>query len=192
MNCQEFWNSMPELAEPANCEHLEYCAVCAARLRSQRELHSGLRALAGLMGPIAAPARVESRLRIAFRAHTRMPPYAPEGVSSRRRWAPILTWAAAAAVVFGLAITLARVQRPEPAAQALEGDPLAADSGFIALPNTEQIGPNEDINLVRVELPRSAMIALGFAADAGRASELVQADLMLGDDGLARAVRFLD
>jgi hypothetical protein len=206
MNCQEFWNSMPELAEPASLagsEHLDYCAACAARLRGQRALQSRLRALAGLMGPIAAPARVESGLRMAFRAHAGIEPYRPASASSRRRWAPILTWAAAAAVVFGLAISLARVQRPELLVLSrdieppmTEGDAPAADSGFIALPNAEQIGPNEDINLVRVELPRSAMIALGFAVGAGRApgpvSELVQADVMLGDDGLARAVRFLD
>ena len=48
------------------------------------------------------------------------------------------------------------------------------------------------MNLVRVELPRSSMIALGFAFRAERESETVEADVMLGGDGVARAVRFLD
>jgi hypothetical protein len=48
------------------------------------------------------------------------------------------------------------------------------------------------VNLVRVAVPRSAMIALGFDVSTDRAEELVQADVMLGSNGVARAVRFLD
>ena len=36
------------------------------------------------------------------------------------------------------------------------------------------------------------MIELGFAVSAERAAERVEAEVMLGPDGLARAVRFLD
>ena len=50
----------------------------------------------------------------------------------------------------------------------------------------------DDVNLVRVEVPRSAMIALGLDVSADRAEELVEADVMLGSNGIARAVRFLD
>ena len=45
---------------------------------------------------------------------------------------------------------------------------------------------------MRVEVPRSTMMALGIAVSADRAGEPVQAEVMLGSDGLARAVRFLD
>jgi hypothetical protein len=48
------------------------------------------------------------------------------------------------------------------------------------------------VNVVRVEMPRSAMLALGLEVSPERASELVAADVMLGPDGLARAVKFLD
>jgi hypothetical protein len=36
------------------------------------------------------------------------------------------------------------------------------------------------------------MIALGYPVAADRGAELVEADVVLGSDGLARAVRFLD
>jgi hypothetical protein len=36
------------------------------------------------------------------------------------------------------------------------------------------------------------MIALGLEVSPERASEMVEADVMLGPDGLARAVRFVD
>jgi hypothetical protein len=60
------------------------------------------------------------------------------------------------------------------------------------LPNAARIEPNEDLNVVRVEVPRSAMIALGYAVSEDRASESVEAEVVLGPDGLARAVRFLE
>jgi hypothetical protein len=36
------------------------------------------------------------------------------------------------------------------------------------------------------------MIALGYPVAADQGEEMVQADVVLGSDGLARAVRFLD
>jgi hypothetical protein len=204
MNCQEFWNTMPELADrPAPLErHLEQCTACAARLRSQSALQAGLRAVAGQMSQLGAPARVESRLRTAFRAHHGIPAYAPARPSlwklPRRR--PILRWATAAVAVIGLAVFL--VRQPEQIATdgetdgetdgVINGNAAVANSGFIALPNAAEIGPNEDVNMVRVEVPRSAMIALGFEVNPEQVWQPVQADVMLGADGLARAVRFLN
>ena len=63
---------------------------------------------------------------------------------------------------------------------------------FIPLPNAEQVGENDDVNVVRMEVPRSAMLAVGLPVSLGRESELVEADVMLGSDGLARAVRFVN
>ncbi len=213
MNCQEFWNTMPELAdqrEPLE-QHSKHCAACAARLRSQQTLKAALRAVSGQMSHIGAPVRVESRLRAEFRAHHGTPLHAPVGM----HWAPAVTWATAAAVVIGLALFLVRIRQAEtPNAPAIEmamagtpaliaadagadsdntdGDNKAANNGFIALPNAAAIGPNEDVNMVRVEVPRSAMIALGFEVNPEQAWQPVEADVMLGADGLARAVRFLN
>jgi hypothetical protein len=194
MNCQEFWNTMPELAEERLELHLAECPACAVRLKSQRALKAGLRAVAGQMSQAGAPARVELRLRAAFRARNGIPAYAP--VRPR-----ILTWAAAAAAVIGLAMFLVRDRQPAMTQPAMTQMAMAAipaqiesdsDNDFIALPNAAEIGPNEDVNMVRVEVPRSAMIALGFEVRPEQAWQPVQADVMLGADGLARAVRFLD
>lgn len=45
--------------------------------------------------------------------------------------------------------------------------------------------------VVRVEMPRSAMLALGLPIDTEPTSELVKADVLVGDDGLALAIRFV-
>lgn len=45
--------------------------------------------------------------------------------------------------------------------------------------------------LVRVELPRSALVSMGLPLNVESSSERVKADVLLGEDGLARAIRFV-
>jgi hypothetical protein len=45
--------------------------------------------------------------------------------------------------------------------------------------------------LVRVELPRSAMASFGLPVNLDRANERVKADVLVGSDGQARAIRFV-
>jgi hypothetical protein len=45
--------------------------------------------------------------------------------------------------------------------------------------------------VVRIQLPRSALAQFGVAVSPERADELVKADVVLGDDGLARAIRLI-
>ncbi len=45
--------------------------------------------------------------------------------------------------------------------------------------------------VVRVQIPRLALVSLGVPINVERAGELVQADIVIGDDGLARAIRFI-
>jgi hypothetical protein len=45
--------------------------------------------------------------------------------------------------------------------------------------------------MVRVELPRSAMASFGLPVNMDRADQRVKADVLLGADGLARAIRFV-
>jgi hypothetical protein len=49
----------------------------------------------------------------------------------------------------------------------------------------------DDGQVVRVELPRSALQSFGLPVNAERAGERVKADVLLGHDGVARAIRFV-
>jgi hypothetical protein len=52
--------------------------------------------------------------------------------------------------------------------------------------------PLEGGQLVRVQLPRAALASLGLPLNAERGhEERVSADVLLGNDGLARAIRFV-
>jgi hypothetical protein len=62
---------------------------------------------------------------------------------------------------------------------------------FFALVDEEQLDSLESLQVVRVELPGSALLAVGLPVDASMASEPVKADVVLGHDGLARAIRFV-
>jgi hypothetical protein len=194
MTCQEFWNA---IAEPGGVEterHVAECSACAARMNRHRELEAGLYAVAAADRRMEAPTRVEARLRAAFRRQTES-----DGRAPSRRWVPVVTWAAGIAATFALAVFLVRGGQPEavqttahPSIELALVEQTDAD-GFIPLPNSAGLtADGDDVNLVRVAVPRSAMMALGLDVSADRAEELVEADVMLGSNGIARAVRFLD
>jgi hypothetical protein len=79
----------------------------------------------------------------------------------------------------------------EAPADQVDEDSYGAESDFIPVPNAARIEPNEDVHLVRVEATRSAMMALGIVVGAENASDTVVADVVLGSDGMARAVRLV-
>lgn len=204
MNCQEFWERMPELSNQLlteESEHLARCASCAGVWQRQRTLASGIRRLSEDLRGVEAPERVKNGLVAAFRSQSRR----RREMSPRTLWVPLFAGVAAAAL---LAVGLLLIQDRPPESPRrtstskieLAANPVpsaaddeAADSdGFIPLPNAEKIAPDESVNVVRVEVPRSAMLAVGLTVSAEQSSELVEADVKLGADGLARAVRFVN
>lgn len=62
---------------------------------------------------------------------------------------------------------------------------------FIPLMQAGPYAQAEDGHLVRVELPRSALASFGLPINAEAASDRVKADVLLGQDGIARAIRFI-
>jgi hypothetical protein len=53
------------------------------------------------------------------------------------------------------------------------------------------LNPQDGGELVRVELSRSAMLSLGLPVNMDRFGQSVKADVLLGPDGFARAIRFV-
>jgi hypothetical protein len=69
--------------------------------------------------------------------------------------------------------------------------PPAETVDFVALPSAPPIDTAEGGSIVRVTLPRSAMRSFGIAVDELDSPDRVTADVMVGSDGMARAVRFV-
>lgn len=62
---------------------------------------------------------------------------------------------------------------------------------FMPLGNADYSASVDAGQVVRVELPRSALASIGLPVSADRASERIKADVLVGEDGLARAIRFV-
>jgi hypothetical protein len=62
---------------------------------------------------------------------------------------------------------------------------------FLPLTYGGNLSQLDDGQVVRVELPRSALQSFGLPMNAERAGERVKADVLLGHDGVARAIRFV-
>jgi len=129
--------------------------------------------------PPADPAR-EAALLAAFDAHR----------ARRRQRLSFPAWAAAAAlVVITVSLNWIVVQPPK-AIQPAAPDAPADLSGFVAWPGSSAWPPLESGSLMRVELPVSLLPTLGLSAPSSAAG-LVPADIVVGQDGLARAVRLV-
>jgi hypothetical protein len=63
--------------------------------------------------------------------------------------------------------------------------------GFVALPYSQSGVPLENPVIVRMDIKVSELGAFGVQANATGGVERVRADLLVGQDGVARAVRFV-
>ena len=78
--------------------------------------------------------------------------------------------------------------RPNESGSFHEGEVASA---FVPLGYMSPSSMQDGGQIVRVELPRSAMVNLGFTVNMDRYNERVKADVLVGNDGLARAIRFV-
>jgi hypothetical protein len=156
-------------------------------------------------GPQEAPPSVELTLRAKFR--------------KRKRKRTLTRWTAAIAAVFLVVVFAPRpkpVSGPKPRlahiavpdiapiahpvrdvvvsnrrAGKRRAAPVEVATRFYPLQDASTLPPFEYGTLVRVQLPRSALRAVGLPVNEDRISERISADVLLGQDGLARAVRFV-
>ncbi len=174
MNCSEF----RELGR--DDAHLADCAACRAWLEAERRLDSAFAALRS--GPMdgAPSAGVESAVLSAFRREA--------GNGKRRRW---MVWAfpaaAAAMVVVGLLWNRAPTPRREVPPVARQ----QAVAGFIPVHYGAPVRPMETLQVMRVELPRAELVRLGLPIGPEAANGMVKADVLLGEDGLVKGIRFV-
>jgi len=191
MTCHEFESAIVDLArqvpgnpaeETATRAHLAECAACAARLRREESLTEGLRALAGSVEVPDAGA-LEADLLARFDQ---------QRAAVERRTVRSARWLAAAAalvVIVGLAAAW-RTARSQPYPEG--AFTVAAQeevSEFVPWPGAAALPAFESGELVRTELPASVLPLLGISQGDVPAGGRVMADVLYGQDGLARAVR---
>lgn len=85
----------------------------------------------------------------------------------------------------------ARTARPARAAVAKESavDPLAQFAGFVMLPGVGTLPDFESGHVVRIDVPPAGLPAYGLDLLLDAVSASVEADLLVGQDGVPRAIR---
>lgn len=81
------------------------------------------------------------------------------------------------------------VRRPRPKPFSAENREIA--TGFFPLPHGDSLPAMEVAPVVRVRLPRTVLLSFGLPMNEDRAAEPVLADVVLGPEGTARAIRFV-
>ena len=90
-----------------------------------------------------------------------------------------------------------RVKKPSrpsrPHAAPVKPEPQAPEvaTEFMPLEDNLTLPPIESGHVLRVELPRSAMVRFGLPVNPDRMMEPVKADVVFAQDGIARAIRFV-
>jgi hypothetical protein len=196
-------------AHSANCED------CARHLEVQRQLTTALADLA--ISTDGAPARIEQMLRRELPVEM---PRRATPAPRLPRMPLVLTGALAAAAALIVSVMLlessprysspvthaieaqkasvpanSTVKSPaiapaSPDAAAEEDDSLYAD--FTPLPYAAELSPSESTDIVRVQLPRESLMTMGIPVSADAMGQIIQADVLLGMDGTARAIRLVN
>jgi len=208
MKCEEFErfgldmdraDAQPQEAAAA-AEHVSACPGCAALLESWRELKQDLRVLNETTRLQSAPTRVEMRLKqeLRTRREARVP----------RRTVTLASWALSAAAVLAAAIgwmhwhggvaapTNTASSGPAQIAEtssnrAAESILLAADydSGdFTQLPGTMPTASSDE-SILEARVQRGALMQFGLPVAPEQATEWVDVDFLVGEDGQPLAVR---
>jgi anti-sigma factor RsiW len=167
---------LPPEEQPALDAHLAGCTECASRFEK-------LRAISGVLDNYSASlidSHALKQRRALLEAIGKQPATFPKTA--------LAALAIAACVVVAVGISLVISKPP-----AHPGGPAQfASDGFIALPYSDESLSAEGAVVLQVEVPRSAVALAGIPVGDGPSNGRVKAEVMVGADGLARAIRFLN
>jgi anti-sigma factor RsiW len=208
--------SLSEAERIAAAKHVNSCPRCAALEHSWQGVRAELYSLAEETATAESPARLEMRLRQQFRTQHSAPKVRRVAVATA--WAltaaavivGVVSWTewrsnqqhvagnssnSSPATDKSLATSANTVAIPgstEDNADANSQTLVAGGelSGFTLLPGVLPTD-TEDAAILRVRMQRGALGALGLPVNEDLASEWIQVDLLVGDDGSPQAVRLL-
>ena len=141
-------------------------------MKDDMDLMDNLRRLAAVPPREASPA-VERKLLAAFRRANRW--------RSPRLWTYAAAVAAAALLIFGVS----QVRKPTIVSVTYSAP------GFTELPYAQSGVPAEFVVVLRVEMRPAELTSLGVTVPSAPPSGKVTADLLIAQDGVPRAVRFV-
>ena len=215
MKCEEFeaiglernglqMSEMDEALRQAAMKHATQCRSCAALQESWQQTRLALQMLRETTRDARTPQRVEMRLRQEFGVRHR--------TAKNRSAAIFVAWALATAAVLFASVSwwnwkLAQGPGANVGAQDIAKPSAAPPVMSVSNPDDDAIliadNENGDFTLlpgslpqevddsavVRVGMQRGALSALGLPVNEERVGDWIQVDLLVGQDGLPKAVR---
>ena len=153
--------------------HLEGCAQCRGALAEFLEMDRKLNAWGERMARECPPPAGE-RGRLGLRLER-------EGVQRRTPWTTVAVVAAAAGVMLFAIVPEIRTPVRKRAGDRAE---------FVEIPYVAPLDPRESASIVRMDIRVATLLAAGYriVADPGT---IVSADVLVGEDGRAHAVRMI-
>ena len=219
MNCREFESLSRDMGRNQGisedvCQkalaHVESCTRCRERLDDEKTLSARLHLLAASMERERAPVELETILISTYRqriSSDRPSLSIPSqsfylwvwrtGRSLMEVAAVILLFAVSLQLLLTLSPSLLPTYTEEPAngpvvtPRGVQSPLVELTTDFIPLVPCVGLDCFEGGQLVRVAMPRLALIFLGLPMNEQLAQEPVTADVLIGGDGVARAIRFV-
>jgi len=199
MTCSEWTMELVECARQQTTPdrelrvHLSICAHCSERWDREQQLTAHFRAMRMQAALQSRNSQRESLMRDFARIH-------------RRKAVPSWVWALGAAAALLLAVFLGheagkRNSKAVSPAVRVHGEPVLYEASldasalssddFIAVPYTPPLAPGEMVRVVHADLYPEALASMGVEVDPAWAGDL-PADVVVGEDGLPRAVRIAE
>ena len=187
MNCQHWKPILFDLARGLQSDqshdalmHAKECSQCSAELEEQRELSEKLKMLNRVPNPQHAE-NIPAVLLNAFR----------NSQSSNKRNLNFLLWTRAAVLILAVLGGWMWYRSIDSRSQVTTKDVQSVeyDGEFIQLQYDNH--PVNSWQVVRIELESSALQELGFPRVPEWEDRPIQADIVVGDDGLPQAIRFV-
>jgi hypothetical protein len=154
--------------------HVVDCPQCAEQLELQQRLSAVFSEIA--LRCATPPKRIEDAL-------LRQLP-----VPIRKKRPGVWEWTGAGAAAAALAIVFLWAQH-HPGATPAAPVALSQSSGFVTLPFAEETSAEEQTDIVRVSLSGESLLAMGIPVSSDLLDQQIQADVEIGMDGTARAIR---
>lgn len=199
-------------------EHAKVCPACGERLAGMRLIAALLREQAAALQPKQAPPEVERALRIRFRQHRNLAGWRRRKQHwTMAAVAAAILIVLTGGILWKLNRTREAGGgiAPAPAVESHSSNSLSARSHnistalqspfaaereagqqngeegreFVPLPYAEGAAPLTGARVVTVRIPVSALDEIGFPVPVQASGQYVNADILIGEDGIARAIR---
>ena len=205
MNCDSFQDSVVEAARDVARgralltgirAHIKNCSACSRRLEAELVLRRTMDELAETLEHVQAPPILEHDLLALYRQRQAM-------ARARARRFPHLAgfpiaWAGATAlltIVAGSGVFYRWVS-PQRSDRASVGKPLTLTQStgeqeredFMPLQPVANPASMEVVQVVRIQLARKAARDAGFSIEEGLDGDTIEAEVLVGSDGVARSI----